>query len=179
MAIFCGSALGVNSSFSQQAQLVVRQLVKHDFDLVYGGASVGIMGVIADEFLRLKREVVGIIPEFLSNLELSHLGLTNLLVVESMHERKQKMYDHSHAFMALPGGMGTLDELCEIITWAQLSHHHKPIYIYNDRGYYDHFVLHIQAMAENGFLKREHLNLIKVCNGLDELSRFLVQDFRS
>ena len=131
-------------------------LAKLGIGIVYGGGNVGIMGVIADAALAAGGEVIGVIPESLLAKELSHAGVTELHVTRSMHERKQRMVDLSDAFIALPGGFGTLDELFETLTWLQLGFHGKPVGLLNSAGFFDHLLTFLDHMSSNGFLTAKH-----------------------
>ncbi len=130
--------------------------------LVYGGASVGLMGLLADRMLERGCEVTGVIPSFFSKTEIAHPGLSRIHVVESMHERKNLMAGMSDAFIALPGGFGTLDELFEIITWGQLDLHSKPVGILNINGYFDPLIQQIDRMVEEGFVKKAHRDMLLI-----------------
>jgi uncharacterized protein (TIGR00730 family) len=137
LCVFCGSAQGNSERYVQQAQKVGELMASLNVGLVYGGATVGVMGAIADSVLSHGGHVIGVIPKSLVEYEVAHYKVTKLHIVEGMHERKKMMYDFSDAFLVLPGGMGTLDEMFEILTWSQLKLHSKPIYILNEFGFYD------------------------------------------
>lgn len=139
-------------------------LVNNNIDLVYGGAQVGLMGAVANAVLAKGGTVTGVIPHFLSREEIAHHGLTELIKVESMHERKTKMAELSDGFITLPGGYGTLEELCEIITWAQLGLHSKPIGILNLNGYYDHFIAQLDHMVKAGLLRQRNRDMLLVAD---------------
>ena len=160
VCVFCGSSMGVQPVYKQAAQAMGEALVRRDLGLVYGGGNVGLMGTIADATLAAGGEVIGVIPEFLVAKEIAHTGLTQLFVVNSMHERKTKMAQLSDAFITLPGGYGTLEEFCEILTWAQLGLHQKPCGILNVNGYYDPLLrLFDQAVSEE-FLRSANRSII-------------------
>lgn len=131
----------------------------------------GLMGAVADATLKAGGRVVGVIPEDMVDRELAHQGVTELHVVGGMHERKALMAERAEAFLALPGGYGTLDELCEIITWAQLGYHKKPVFLLNDSGFYDGFLKFLKVSAEQGFIPLGHLDLLRVVSSVEELSR--------
>jgi hypothetical protein len=133
-------------------------LHKNHIGIVYGGGNIGLMGVIADEMLKLNGEVIGVIPQKLVDVELAHSNLTQLHIVKTMHERKALMADLSDAFIILPGGIGTMDEFFEIFTWLQLGYHDKPIGICNMKGFYDVLICFLQQMAEKHFFKIEQMN---------------------
>ncbi len=162
IAVYCGALPGVSPLYADAARATARVLVDHNIGLVYGGGNVGLMGVIADEVLRLGGEVSGVIPRQLVERELAHAGLTRLFVVKDMHERKAMMAELSDGFIALPGGMGTLEELFEMLTWSQLGIHAKPIGVLNVAGYYDHLAAFIAHAHAQGFVRDEHAALMMV-----------------
>ncbi len=159
LCVFCGSSAGDDPAFAEAAAAVGRALAERRITLVYGGGNVGLMGVLADAALRAGGEVIGVIPKALMEWEVGHLGLTDLRVVDSMHERKALMAELSDGFAALPGGIGTLEEFFEIWTWAQLGVHHKPCGLLNAEGYYDPLVTFLDGMVERGFLKPRHRSM--------------------
>lgn len=156
IAIYCGSSRGLDPIYATAAAETATYLAQQGIGIVYGGGNVGIMGVIADSALAAGGEVIGVIPESLLAKELGHGGVTELHVTRSMHERKQKMVDLSDAFIALPGGFGTLDELFETLTWLQLGFHGKPVGLLNVAGFFDHLLTFLDHMSTTGFLKPEH-----------------------
>ena len=156
VAVYCGSSTGTNPLFVSQAQALAAALVAHGLTLVYGGGRVGLMGTIADAVLALGGRVVGVIPEFLATKEIAHAGCTELLVVKSMHERKLLMAERADAFVAMPGGYGTLEELFEVLTWGQLGLHRKPVGVLNVDGYYDHLLLALDRMRDDELLRPEN-----------------------
>ena len=171
IAIFCGSSSGESPEFVKATKTLGGYLASNDIDLVYGGGKVGLMGAIADSFLENNGKVYGVIPEHLKDREIAHQGLTDLKVVSDMHERKSTMADMADAFIALPGGAGTLEEIFEAWTWAQLGHHSKPCAFYNVNGFYDPLIEMISTMAAAGFLKPEYAEmLIHTDNPEDVLS---------
>jgi uncharacterized protein (TIGR00730 family) len=169
ICVFCGSAEGKKPEYMELAKNFGIELMNRKMGLVYGGASVGLMGAVADGLLNSGGEVYGVIPQHLVDYEVAHKNLTKLYVVSTMHERKKKMYDLSDVFVAIPGGFGTLDELFEILTWAQLELHDKPCYILNVNGFYDHLLSHVKKANTEGFVSNKHLELLKVVGSLDEL----------
>lgn len=169
ICVFCGSKVGQDAAYKESAIKFSQLMVQHQLDLVYGAGKVGIMGVIANEVLQLGGKVYGYIPHFLKDMEVAHLGLTELVEVETMHHRKALMAEKADAFVALPGGMGTMDELCEIITWAQLQLHNKPIGVLNVNGYYDHLIALIDHMVKEGFVQPQHRALILVSDNEEDL----------
>jgi len=170
VCIFCGSRTGKpEESFKQMSKDIGKFLVQNQIGLVYGGASVGIMGQIADTVLEGQGEVVGVIPRSMMVKELAHPQVQDLKIVESMHERKFLMYELSDAFLAVPGGIGTLDELFEIFTWKQLEYHDKPIGIYNFQGFYDSLIKHLNKLVETGFLTQEQREFIHISSDFTQL----------
>ena len=153
VAIYCGSASGEDVSYQQQTTALGTFLAKQGFDLVYGGGDVGLMGTIADAFLASGANAYGVMPEHLAEKELAHKGLTELTVVADMHERKAAMADMADAFIALPGGAGTLEEIFEVWTWAQLGLHKKPCAFFNINNYYEPLFRMIEQMVSAGFTK--------------------------
>jgi uncharacterized protein (TIGR00730 family) len=160
--VFCGSATGRGPEYASAAAELGRQLAERGIGLVYGGASVGMMGIVADATLAAGGEVIGVIPTDLVDRELAHQGLTELRVVATMHERKALMAELSDGFLALPGGVGTLEELFEVWTWAKLGLHSKPIGLVDTGGFYQPLLRMIDHMAAEGFLKIDYPKLIQV-----------------
>jgi hypothetical protein len=152
ICVYCASSPGVRPGYADAAKSLAAELVERNYELVYGGSSVGIMGVLADTVLARGGIVHGVIPELLLQKEVSHDGLTELHVVGSMHERKSLMESLSDAFIALPGGFGTLEELVEILTWGQLHIHRKPVGLINVAGYYDKLLAYLDHAVAEGFL---------------------------
>lgn len=153
ICVFCGSAKGKDGSYADLARELGQYLASHQHTLVYGGGNIGLMGILADETLAHKGEVIGVIPQFLVGLEVAHTGLTRLEVVQSMHERKHRMATLSDVFVAIPGGWGTLDELAEILTWKQLKLISQPIFLVNFNGFFDPLLQQMRTMADEGFLR--------------------------
>ena len=160
ICVFCGSSVGQSRAYADAAVALGRCLAEHGIKLVYGGASVGLMGVLADTVLASKGKVVGVIPKTLADMEVSHRDLTELHVVGSMHERKALMADLSEAFIALPGGFGTVEELSEIITWGQLGFHQKPIGLLNVDGYFDSLLAFFDRAVHDQFIHSAHRKLV-------------------
>src|ERR1022692_3365382 len=160
ICIFCASSPGSRTEYRAAAEEMAAELVRRNIGLVYGGGNVGLMGIIADAVLRAGSEAQGVIPEHLMALEGGHKGLTKLHIVRSMHERKAKMADLSDAFVALPGGFGTLEEFCEVVTWTQLGLHAKPCGILNVLGYYSPLLAMFDHAVEERFLKPENRGLV-------------------
>ena len=173
ICIFCGSQVGSNGLYRQAATALGQLLVRHGYGLVYGGGHVGLMGVIADAVLASGGEVIGVIPESMVARELAHTGLTQLQVVSGMHARKARMAELADAFIALPGGYGTFEELFEVITWAQLGMHRKPIGLLNVAGYFNALkALVDQAIAE-GFIRAEYWHLFTMADDATTLLALL------
>ena len=162
VCVFCGSSSGTDPAFLAATRDFGSLLAREGLGLVYGGARVGLMGAVADATLAGGGAVIGVLPRALQERELAHPGLTQLHVVNTMHERKQLMADLSDGFVALPGGFGTLDEFCEILTWAQLGIHTKPCGLLNVSGYYDGFLAQVDAAVKGGLTRPEHRDLILV-----------------
>lgn len=169
ITVFCGSSLGTDDIFEEQAYKLGATLAQKGIGLVYGGGHVGLMGAVANGAVDNKGITIGVIPEFLKAKELAHTNLTELIVVDTMHERKSKMNELSDGVIALPGGYGTLEELFEMLTWAQLDIHQKPIGILNTNGFYDDLLDMIGKMVEKGFLHRTYLEMIAVDSDIDRL----------
>jgi uncharacterized protein (TIGR00730 family) len=169
VCVFCGSSPGTNPAYLEAARAMGRALARRKLGLVYGGGGVGLMGAVADAALEGGGEVVGVIPRALQLRELAHGRLTHLHVVGSMHERKAKMAELAHGFVALPGGMGTLEELAEILTWAQLGLHARPIGLLDVAGYYAPLVSFLDRAVQEGFVRPEHRRLLTVAEDPDAL----------
>lgn len=160
ICVYCGSAKGASPVYADAARLLARAMVDDNIALVYGGGNVGLMGIIADEVLRLGGEATGVIPKALMDKEVGHTGLTRLHIVKDMHERKAMMADLSDAFIAMPGGIGTLEELFEVFTWSQLGLHDKPIGLLNVSGYYDRLIGFLEHVVAERFLRAEQASLL-------------------
>lgn len=169
ITVFCASSFGTEKIYEEQARALGKTLVEQNIELVYGGANVGLMGAVADGALNAGGKVIGVLPNFLRSKEIAHLGLTELILVESMHERKTKMNDLCDGVIALPGGFGTLEELFEMLTWAQLGLHKKPIAILNVNGFYDALITLLQTMTEKGLLKEVNREMLLVSDNIDDL----------
>jgi uncharacterized protein (TIGR00730 family) len=162
VCIFCGSASGTKKDYADAATEVGLLIFQSGSSLVYGGGNIGLMGVVADEVMRLGGNVIGVIPDFLLQREVAHKGITQLEVVSSMHERKRRMADLADAFIALPGGWGTLDELAEILTWKQLGLIHASVGLLNTKGYFNPLIRQMQVMVEEGFLHAKNLEQLLI-----------------
>jgi len=178
ICVFCGSSFGSRPAYREAAETVGRLLGRRGIELVYGGSNVGLMGVMADACLEGGGRVIGVIPQALVDKEVAHLGLTELRVVNSMHERKFLMADLSDAFLALPGGYGTWDEFCEVLTWSQLGIQRKACGLLNVNGYYDAFLEFADRAVAEGFLRDVHRGLLLSDNDparlLDRLANYAV-----
>jgi len=169
LCIFCGSSKGNDPVYENTALELAEIIVNQGLTMVYGGGSIGIMGVLADRILSLNGKVIGVIPKFLYDLEVGHDNVTELIIVESMHERKQKMAEISDGFLALPGGFGTLEEMGEILTWIQLKLIRKPIGLLNINGFYDQFLDMLDNMVAAGFLKKNNRDILLSSNDPGEI----------
>lgn len=169
LAVYCGSATPGDPVYIESARAVGRGLAERGIGLVYGGGRLGLMGAIADSALAVGGEVIGIIPQALVDAEVAHLGLSELHVCRTMHERKQAFTDLSDGFITLPGGTGTMDELWEALSWAQLGYHAKPVGVLNVAGFYDGLVAFAEKMGEVGFIRPQHRGLMIVDTTLDGL----------
>lgn len=162
LCVYCGANAGVSPRYAEEARGLARAMVEANLSLVYGGGNVGLMGVIADEVLRLGGEVTGVIPTALVEREVGHTGLTRQFIVKDMHERKAMMAQLSDGFIAMPGGMGTLEELFEMLTWSQLGIHAKPVGLLNVDGFYDSLMGFIGHASGQGFIRPQHAALMLV-----------------
>ncbi|AOW08878.1 LOG family protein [Flavobacterium gilvum] len=169
ITVFCGSSSGTEEIYTSQATLLGEILAKRNIELVYGGANVGLMGAVADGVLNHGGKAIGVLPNFLRSKEIAHKQLTELILVDTMHERKTKMNDLCDGVIALPGGFGTMDELFEMLTWAQLGLHKKPIALLNIDGYFDALIVFIQTMVNKGLLKEANQQMLLVSDSIDEL----------
>ena len=169
VCVYCGSANRVADPFKQVARAIGHALAEKRKRVVYGGGRVGLMGIVADSALAAGGEVIGVIPEHIQNREVQHTGLTELHVVENMHTRKRIMVERSDAFLVLPGGLGTLDETFEVLTWKQLQLHTKPIVIYNAEGYWDQLIELIRQLVTTGFAQPSNLELFTVVDNIDAM----------
>ena len=160
ICIFCGANASIDPEVDRQVKILMEHFATHQVELVYGGAGIGIMGALATELMLKGGRVTGVIPQRLMKKEIAHGGLTSLHVVTDMHERKKMMYDLSDAFLIFPGGMGTMDELFEILTWKQLGIHHKPIAIFNINNYYGHLISFLNHAVEKGLIKEPDRQLL-------------------
>jgi len=177
VCVYCGSSRGARPDYIAASEQLAQSMARNKLALVYGGAQVGIMGAIADELLRLGGNVYGVIPEALVDMEVAHNGLTELYVVKDMHERKAKMAALADGFISLPGGLGTLEETFEMLTWAQLGMHSKPCGLLNVAGFYNELLRFLDTANEEGFMRREHRELLLAETDPDKLLTRLI-DFK-
>lgn len=169
VCIFCGSASGARKAYADAAIEMGGLICSSKSSLVYGGGNIGLMGVVADEVMRLGGHVIGVIPDFLLQREVAHKGITQLEVVNSMHERKRRMADLADAFIAMPGGWGTLDELAEILTWKQLGLIHASVGILNTQGYFNPLIQQMKLMVAEEFLQAKNLDELKISENPHQL----------
>lgn len=160
VCVYCGASPGHDPLYAEAARALGREMAQQKLALVYGGGHVGLMGIIADAVLEAGGEVTGVIPKALMDTEVGHNRLTRLLVVKDMHERKALMAEHASGFIAMPGGLGTLEELFEAMTWAQLGFHEKPVGLLNVNGFYDPLIAFLLQLEQEGFLRAEHRHLL-------------------
>ena len=175
ICVYCGANAGISDNYAAAARALGAAMVEQNLALVYGGGKVGLMGIIADEVLRLGGEVTGVIPTALVEREVGHAGLTRQFIVKDMHERKAMMAERSDAFVALPGGIGTFEELFEVWTWRQLGYHDKPIGLLNVDGFYDGLIDFIGHAREQGFIRPQHAALMMSANEPEALLKLLKQ----
>lgn len=169
ITIFCGSSFGTEKVYEEQAYLVGKTLAREKIGLVYGGAKIGLMGAVANGVLENEGIAIGVLPTFLKKVEIAHEGLSELILVETMHQRKTKMDELSDGTIALPGGFGTLEEFFEMLTWAQLGLHKKPVALLNINGFYDDLLSFIQTMVDKGFLKQINRDMLLVNDNIEDL----------
>ena len=174
VAVYCGSAKGSHPAFLAEAKALGTALAAAGLGLVYGGANIGLMGAVADSALAGGAEVIGVLPEVLSGREIAHTGLTRLETVATMHQRKARMVALADAFLILPGGYGTLDEMMEIVTWSQLRMHAKPCIAINTNGYWDGMMRFLDTAVEAGFLQPENRTLLQVAANAHQAVRAVV-----
>ena len=169
LAVYCGSATPADPIYIETARIVGTGLAERGIGVVYGGGRLGLMGAVADAALAAGGEVIGVIPEALVGSEVAHKGCTELHVVPGMHERKRMFTDLSDGFVTIPGGVGTMDELWEAISWAQLGYHEKPVGVLNAAGFFDRLIEFNQHMIAVGFIREQHAGIMVVDNALDGL----------
>lgn len=160
LCVYCGANFNGDETLKTAIENLAKTMVANNIELIFGGGSVGVMGLIADAVLKRGGNAIGIIPQFLLDKEVGHKGLTKMIVTENMHQRKQKMADLSDGFIILPGGFGTLEEFFEVLTWLQLGLHSKPIGVLNVNGFYDHLFAQMDVMVKHRFLKKTNRDLV-------------------
>lgn len=169
ITVYCGANVGTDKIYAQQAYEVGKTLAQQKITLVYGGGKVGLMGVMANAAMEHGGEVIGVIPHFLCTKEIENNDITEVIKVDTMHQRKTILNDLSDAFIAMPGGFGTMEELFEMLTWAQLGLHKKPIAILNVNGFYDDLLAMIQSMVQKGFLRKENQQMLLCSDSINNL----------
>lgn len=176
VAVYCGSRMGKNPIYEKTAFELGVALAQAGFGVVYGGASIGIMGAVADGVLSQNGVVVGVIPELIltSRKEVAHENLTKLHLTDSMHTRKTMMASYASAFVALSGGFGTLEEISEVLTWRQLRQHDKPMMVLNTNGFYNHLLHHISHVVAEGFMTQADADSLYCCQSIDDVIRYLI-----
>lgn len=173
VCVYCASSSKINPIYFEVAEKLGEIFVNNRIELIYGGGSVGLMGALADSIMHAGGKVTGVIPQFMCDVEWHHSKITNLIITETMHERKEKMASLSDAAIALPGGCGTLEELLEVITWKQLGIFNKPIVILNINGYYTHLLAQLEVAVNEHFMIEKHKEMWSVANNVDEVINLL------
>jgi uncharacterized protein (TIGR00730 family) len=176
VAVYCGSADGTNPAFLAEARSLGAAIASRKLGMVYGGANVGLMGAVADAALAAGAEVIGVLPAVLEGREIAHAGLTALELVPTMHERKARMAELADAFLVLPGGYGTLEELLEAVTWAQLGLHDKPVVLINTAGYWDGLLAFLDTAVAAGFLKLRNRELLRIAASAREAVTMAIEN---
>ena len=173
IAIYCGAVVGNQSIYTEETIRLGQWMASQQFNLVYGGGAVGLMGIMADTMIQGNRQTIGVMPHFLAQRELAHHGLDQLILVDNMHERKRKMIDLADCFIALPGGPGTLEEIAEVVSWGRIGEHQNPCIFYNVNGYYDYLKAFFEHMIANGFLTQSDYKQLLFTDSLDEIADFI------
>jgi uncharacterized protein (TIGR00730 family) len=174
VAVFCGSSAGSDPVYANTAKSLGALMASKSHTLIYGGGKVGIMGIVADAVLKSGGEVIGVIPQFLMDREVGHSGITRLEVVQSMHQRKQRMADLAQAFIAYPGGWGTLEELAEILTWRQLGLINHPVVLLNVNDFFTPLLQQLRLMSQQGFVRKENLEILRVAKTPEEALSLII-----
>ena len=175
VAVYCGSADGTNPAYLAEARALGAAIAAAGLGLVYGGANIGLMGAVADAALARGAHAIGVLPELLAGREIAHDGLTQFELVSTMHERKARMVELADAFLVLPGGYGTLEELLEVVTWAQLGLHAKPCIVINTAGYWDGLLAFLDSAVAAGFIKQKNRDLLRVAANAEEAVAMVVE----
>lgn len=178
ICVFCGSSVGNETLYADAARELGRLMAENNIDLVYGGGGIGLMGAIADAVMSNKGRVIGVIPRFLAEKELGHQEISELILTDSMHQRKQKMAELADGFIAMPGGFGTLEELCEILTWVQLSIIEKPVALLNVKGFYDHLLSLFAHMVGEGFLTKNNQQILFQSASAEDIIKTMRSKFK-
>ncbi|WP_042479255.1 LOG family protein [Bacillus ndiopicus] len=173
IAVYCGSQMGKSEVYKEAAAQLGEVLANAGHGIVYGGSNIGLMGQVADAALHSGGKVIGVMPTHLQKREIAHTSLTEIHFVDSMHVRKAKMVELADAFIALPGGCGTLDEYFEVFTWAQIGLHEKPVILYNVNGFYDAIAQHFEKMLDEGFIRVEQRNLLHIATSPQQIIEIL------
>lgn len=173
ITVYCGASVGNNPVYSEAAKQIGQWIATNNHKLVYGGGKAGLMGIVADEVLKHQGEAIGIMPTFLVDRELSHQNLTQLEIVNSMSERKNRMIELGQCYIALPGGPGTLEEISEVISWARIGQHKNPCILFNVNGYYDNLKKMFDDMVSGGFLTEADKSIMLFSDSLDEVEQFI------
>ncbi|MEY4565713.1 MAG: hypothetical protein RLY14_683 [Planctomycetota bacterium] len=173
VCVFCGSSSGSKAIYREVAAAMGQAIAKRGMRLIYGAGNIGLMGIVADAAIKAGGEVIGVIPQFLVDKEVAHFGLTEMIIVNSMHERKARMADLADAFVALPGGFGTFEELCEVLTWSQLGLHNKPCGILNVANYYDPLLALFDHAVTERFLRSEYRSLVVSATDVEDMLKEL------
>lgn len=168
VAVYCGSRMGTNPIYEETAKNLGQALAQNGLGLVYGGASIGLMGAVADSAVQAGAQAVGVIPSFMLQREVAHKNLTKLHLTDTMHTRKAIMAEYADAFITLPGGLGTLEEIMEVATWRQLFQHQKPMIILNINGYYNRLIEHLRFSVDEGFISDKDVERLLVCDNVEE-----------
>ena len=169
IAIYCGSSFGNNKIYEESTKLLAQKLAKNNLNIVYGGSIQGLMGIISNESLKCNNTVIGVITHDLINKEIENTNITKIYKVETINQRKEKMEELSDAFIAMPGGYGTFDEIFEVISSAQIGYHKKPCVFFNINGYYDHLVKFLENSVKEGFINKTYVDMIIVSEDIDEI----------
>ena len=169
VAIYCGSSFGNNKIYEESTKLLAQKLANKDFKIVYGGSLQGLMGIISNESLKFNNTVTGVITHDLIDKEIENKNITTIYKVETINQRKEKMEQLSDAFIAMPGGYGTFDEIFEVISSAQIGYHKKPCVFFNINGYYDHLIAFLKNCVKEGFIKETYVDMLIVSDNIDEI----------
>ncbi|WP_207696483.1 hypothetical protein DOK67_0001404 [Enterococcus sp. DIV0212c] len=173
IAVYCGASVGNKSIYQERTKELGQWMSNNQYDLVYGGGNVGLMGILADTVIENSGKAIGVMPTFLLDRELAHQGITEMHIINDMHERKRKMIDLADCYLALPGGPGTLEEISEVVSWGRVGEHQNPCIFFNVDGYYDLLAEFFDKMVADGFLTKEDRAKIYFSDSLDEIQQFI------